>query len=101
MNVITILTTAFGIIGFIGGAVGYFAKARGDSIISYQAKEITALQSYNRTLESEKLAAETERDSLKQQNKTLTGLAQGSPQLAELTEQIKKLVSLMQKGQRK
>lgn len=37
---ITLFAYAFGIIGFVGGAVGYFAKDRASAIISAQAELI-------------------------------------------------------------
>lgn len=40
MDIITWVVGAIGLIGSVGGAVGYFAKARGDSIIAYQEKMI-------------------------------------------------------------
>lgn len=40
MDLLTIAGSIFGVVGIAGGAVGYFAKAKGDSIIAYQAREI-------------------------------------------------------------
>lgn len=101
MDVLPILTTIFGIVGAAGGAVGYFAKGRGDSIIAYQAKEIELLKNDSARLEKSNTALTTERDSLLRENETLKGLAQGSPQLSSLTQQIKELVNYLKKKEAK
>lgn len=95
MDVISLFTTLFGIVGFAGGAVGYFAKGRGDSIIAYQEKQIKLLQDDNARLEKSVVSLEAERDGLNRENKTLQRLAQGSPQLAKLTSEIKGLVDYL------
>lgn len=97
MDTIQIITTGFGIIGFAGGAVGYFAKGRGDSIIAYQEKQNLLLQNDVTRLEKSLASTTAENNLLKQQNETLTKLAQGSPQLEKLTKQIKDLVYLQKR----
>lgn len=97
MDVLSITTTIFGIVGFAGGAVGYFAKGRGDSIIAYQAKELEIIKNTASRLETENSALAAERDSLLEQNKTLTKLAQGSPQLKGVASQLSKLSNLIEK----
>ena len=97
MDVLPILATIFGIVGAAGGAVGYFAKGRGDSIIAYQAKEIELLKSDNFRLENSNTALTTERDSLLRENETLKGLAQGSPQLKDFGKQLKELIKYLKK----
>lgn len=92
-----ILAVVLGIIGIAGGAVGYFAKARGDSIIEYQAKELDLRDKTIQRLQLDYTAVAQERDTLKEQIPTLTALAQGSPELAKLTAQIKELVEVVSK----
>jgi len=92
MEWLPILGFAFGIIGFAGGAVGYFAKGRGDSIISYQATELKLRDETIVRQKTEIASLTTERDSLKNENVRLVGLAQGSPQLIKLTNEISRLV---------
>lgn len=92
MEILSLFAVAFGIIGFAGGAVGYFAKGRGDSIIQYQSKQNELLKDDNARLEKA-LAAETaKRESAEAENVRLVSLAQGSPQLVKLTNEIKNLV---------
>lgn len=97
MDVITLFTTIVGVTGLIGGAVGYFAKGRGDSIIAYQAKELELRDSTIARLEKDNAALTATNAAQKEQIEVLTGLAQGSPQLVKLTDEIKKLVRLMQR----
>lgn len=97
MDVLSIATTIFGIVGFAGGAVGYFAKGRGDSIIAYQAKELELRNETTTRLEKENAALRAERDSLLTQSETLTKLAQGSPQLESVATQLSKLSKLIEK----
>ena len=101
MDSLQIITTAFGLIGFAGGAVGYFAKGRGDSIIAYQEKQNLLLKDDIARLEKTIASATAENNLLKSQNETLTKLAQGSPQLEKLTKQIKDLVLYLKKRDRK
>lgn len=98
MDLLSLAGYAFGLIGFAGGAVGYFAKGRGDSIISYQATELKLRDETIARQDKEITALTTERDSLKNENSRLVGLAQGSPQLVKLTNEIRKLVSEIRKG---
>ena len=88
---------AVGFIGFAGGAVGYFAKGRGDSIISYQSNEIQLRDGTIARLEKEKAALTAERDALKTQKTELINLAQGSPQLVKVAKEIKSLTDQVAK----
>lgn len=90
-NTITLLAYALGIIGTVGGAVGYFGKSRGDTIIKYQANEIQLRDGSIARLEKDKAALLAENTLLKDQNKKLSDLAQGSPQLKTLTNAIETL----------
>lgn len=92
MEILPLFAVAFGIIGFAGGAVGYFAKGRGDSIIQYQSKQNELLKDDNARLEKALTAATTKSEALEAENARLIGLAQGSPQLIKLTNEIKNLV---------
>lgn len=98
MNVTYLFTTAIGIIGIAGGIAGYFGKSRGDSIITYQATEISLRDSTIKRLEAEVVSLESENRLLREQNKTLKGLAQGSPELVKLTAEIKALTVAVVKG---
>ena len=92
MEILPLFAVAFGIIGFAGGAVGYFAKGRGDSIIQYQSKQNELLKDDNARLEKALTAEIAKRESLEAENSRLVNLAQGSPQLIKLTNEIKNLV---------
>ena len=92
MEIVPLFAVAFGIIGFAGGAVGYFAKGRGDSIIQYQSKQNELLKDDNARLEKSLAAEVARREALESENTRLVGLAQGSPQLIKLTNEIKALV---------
>jgi len=96
-DTIGIFAVLFGLVGCAGGAVGYFAKGRGDSIIAYQAKEMELQGKTIKRLELDNAALTRERDTLKEQNSTLTALAQGSPELVKLTNQIRNLVQVVAK----
>jgi len=97
MNAITIIGFILAGVGGLAGFIGYYGKARGDSIIAYQAKDITALKSLNDTLESEKATLIAERDSYKRERDVLAELAQGSPQLVKLTQQVANLARAVKK----
>lgn len=95
MDVISIFSIIVGVAGSIGGAVGYFAKGRGDSIIAYQAKEIELRDGTIARLEKDNAAFAARDTAQKEQITVLTGLAQGSPELVKLAEEIKRLIKLM------
>lgn len=78
MSVLNFVILLFGIAGFAGGAVGYFAKGRADAVIALSAKEIELLKNANTRLEKENVGAITERDRLKSENATLAEIAKGS-----------------------
>lgn len=77
-SIIQFLIVLFGIAGFAGGAVGYFAKGRADAVIALSAKEIKLLTDANTRLEKENIGLITERDRFASENATLTELAKGS-----------------------
>lgn len=97
MELLTIAGTVLGLTGLAGGAVGYFAKAKGDSIIAYQAREIELRDGSIARLEKDNAALVAKCDSQAEQIETLKGLAQGSPQLVKLTNEIKGLVQFLRK----
>lgn len=68
----------FGIAGFAGGAVGYFAKGRADAVIALSAKEIELLKDANTRLEKENVGVVAERDRFKVENDRLAELVKGS-----------------------
>lgn len=100
MDTISILATVLGIAGIAGGASGYFAKSRGETIISLQGKEIEYWKDRATQLEKDGAALTADRDALKRENSRLIRLAQGSPQLVKLTKQIAELVSYLKNGKR-
>jgi uncharacterized membrane protein len=93
-----IALTVFGIAGFAGGAVGYFAKGKADAVIALSAKENTLLKDDNTRLEKALAACSAEKDQLKAENNRLWGKAQGSDQLVSLTNEIKNLVHYIKDG---
>lgn len=88
---VSLLAGAFGLIGIVGGLVGFFAKGRSDAIIKAQAELIDVRDKQISDLKQSNAALASESKILAQQNETLTGLAQGSPQLVALTREIKNL----------
>jgi hypothetical protein len=88
---VQIFSIILGIAGITGGATGYFAKSRGDTVISLQGKEIESLERTNAQLEKDKVALSVERDSLKIQNDGLILKIQGSPELAKIVKEIHSL----------
>jgi hypothetical protein len=91
----------FGLAGFVGGLVGYFAKGRADAIIKGQAQLIRVRDTEISDKDKQVASLTAERDSLVHQNETLKGLAQGSPQLASLTKEIKGLVEFLKNEAKK
>lgn len=101
-NALSIFATVLGIVGLSGGAVGYFAKGRGDSIIKYQAIEIqnrdgtiATLKDENTILKAEAAAKDEALKQLQNHNSYLQKLAQGSPQLAKLTKAIENQTKML------
>lgn len=90
-DILSIAAGVLALVGVVAGLVGYFAKAKGDSIIAYQAREIELRDGTIARLEKDAAACNAERDRLKEENATLKELAQGSPQLIALTQEIKGL----------
>lgn len=87
-----IILTIFGIIGFAGGAVGYFAKGRAEAVIALSAKENALLKDDNTRLEKALAARDAENARLKVENEQLWNKAQGSDKLAALTSTIADMV---------
>lgn len=85
MSIFTIIGGISGIIVIAGGVTAYFRRSVGDSLIAYQAKEIEVRDGTIARLEKENAAITAEKNRLKKENATLERLAQGSPQLANLT----------------
>lgn len=79
------------VVGALGGAVGYFAKNRGDQIIKYQAIEIDERDKTIARLNQDNAALRKENEILHDQNSKLWERAQGNPQLKSLTSAIKTL----------
>lgn len=81
------------VVGALGGAVGYFAKNRGDQIIKYQAIEIDERDKTIARLNQDNAALRKENEILHDQNNKLWERAQGNPQLKKLTQAIATLTS--------
>ena len=92
---IDLVAYALGIVGIVGGAVGYFAKGRSEAVITLQSKENSLLKDDNARLEK----ALSERDAritqLEAENKRVWDKAQGSAQLVALAGEIKSLVEYL------
>lgn len=103
-NVLSILTILFGIAGFAGGAVGYFAKGRADAVITLSAKEIELLKDANTRLEKENVRISAERNRLESENATLTELAKGSrlegvaKDMRENTRTVRELIKVFKES---
>lgn len=93
LQVLSITAGAIGIIGVVGGIVGYFAKSRGDSIIEYQAREITLRDGTIARLEKDNAALTAKSNSQAEQIETLKGLAQGSPELRKVSQELARLTT--------
>lgn len=91
-DVLSLALTIFGIAGFAGGAVGYFAKGRAEAVITLSAKENALLKDDNTRLETKVAARDAENARLKVENENLWNKAQGSDKLVELASDIKDLV---------
>lgn len=101
---VALLSLAIGATAAAGGLVGFYKERRGRSINEYLEQDNRAVKAYNETLERERVSLTTElqavresREALRKQNHDLVGLAQGAPQLKDLTEQIKELVEAVKK----
>lgn len=96
------VVAAVAIIGALGGAVGYFAKNRGDQIIKYQAIEISERDKTIARLKEDNAALSKENKLLHDQNDKLWDRAQGNPQLKKLTQAVTALTSTVNEmGKRK
>lgn len=91
MNALQILSSVLGVLGLAGGSVAYFAKNRGDSIITYQSKEIELRDGTIARLEKDNSALTREVETLRESNDVLKQLAQGSPELSKLVKVVKTL----------
>lgn len=97
-----LLATVFGVVALAGGAAGYFKASRGDSIIKYQATEISLrdakVAGLEKDLASATTAVTTKDATIKQledHNKYLQRMGQGSPQLEKLTTAIENQTKLI------
>lgn len=94
---IDLIAYALGVIGIVGGAVGYFAKGRSEAVIALQSKENSLLKDDNARLEK----AVAERDAriaqLETENKRVWDKAQGSDQLVALTTEIRNIADYLKK----
>lgn len=97
-NVLNVALTIFGIAGFAGGAVGYFAKGRADAVIALSAKENSLLKDDNTRLEKALAEATARCEAVNAENKRLWDKAQGSAQLTALTTEIRNLVKYIKKN---
>lgn len=91
-NVLSLALTIFGIAGFAGGAVGYFAKGKAEAVIELSAKENSLLKNDNTRLEKALAEATAKNTQLDAENKRVWDKAQGSDQLISLTSAVKDLV---------
>lgn len=91
MNALQILSSVLGVLGLAGGSVAYFAKNRGDSIITYQSKEIELRDGTIARLEKDNSALTREVETLREANGVLKQLAQGTPELKKLTKEVSTL----------
>lgn len=104
MEFLSVSATILGLIGIAGGAAGYFKASRGDSIIKYQATEISLRDGSITNLKTD-LATVTEscaaKDQtiveLKKHNAYLQKLPQGGAQLKKLAEVVERQASTMEK----
>jgi ABC-type transporter Mla subunit MlaD len=100
VDVLPISASIFGVVAIAGGAAGYFKASRGDSIIKYQATEITLRDGTITNLKAD-LAATTQScaakddtiTELKKHNAYLQKLGQGSPELKKLATTQEKLIT--------
>jgi hypothetical protein len=93
-----IVLSTFGLIGFAGGAVGYFAKGRAEAVIALSAKENALLKDDVARLEKTNAALTAENARLVVENTQLWNKAQGSDKLVELAGDIKGLVDYVKKN---
>lgn len=106
-DVLQLFVILFGIAGFAGGAVGYFAKGRADAVIALSAKEIELLKNANTRLEKESVGAIAERDRLKVENDRLAEIAKGSKlegvakDMRDNTKAVRELITTLNLGKAK
>lgn len=87
-DALSLLMLVLGVIGLAGGAVGYFAKGRGDSIIAYQSNEIQLRDGTIARIEKENTELKASKEQLEKHVEYLQNLSQGSPELKKLTRAI-------------
>lgn len=92
-NVLSLALSIFGIAGFAGGAVGYFAKGKSEAVIALSAKENALLKDDNTRLETKVAAFLAENARLKVENENLWSKAQGSDKLVALASDIKDAIA--------
>lgn len=100
MDILTALATCIGLVGAAGGAVGYFGKARGDTIIAYQEKALKLRDDDIARLQRENEGLLKENMTLREQNKILQGLVE-KDRLGDVTLAIEQLNQSVQKSLRR
>ena len=97
-DILSIALSIFGIAGFAGGAVGYFAKGKAEAVIALSAKENALLKDDVTRLEKALASESAKNQQLETENQRLWDKAQGNAQLVALTTEIKSLVSYIKKN---
>lgn len=93
-----IIPAAIAIVGVLAGVTGYYGKTRGDTVIALLKEEIDHYVRENGVLKEENASIKSSETAKSEQIATLTKLAQGSPQLIKLTNEIKELVKIVRKA---
>lgn len=97
-NVLSLALSIFGVAGFAGGAVGYFAKGKSEAVIALSAKENRLLKDDNTRLEKALAQSIAKNTQLEAENKRVWDKAQGSAQLVSLTSAVKDLVEYIKRS---
>jgi hypothetical protein len=97
-DIFYIALAIFGVAGFAGGAVGYFAKGRADAIIALLTKENSLLKDDNTRLEKALATEVAKSTQLTVENKRVWDKAQGTEQLTLLAKEIKGLVAFIKRN---
>lgn len=79
----------------LAGGLGFLSSSRKDSIIKILTKDNVATKDYNKTLETEVTKLTAERDGFRTQSDNYKELAQGSPQLKQLTAAIENQTTVL------
>jgi hypothetical protein len=97
MDVWAVAGYIVGIISGLGALAAWFDRSRGRAVIELQKDTIDTFKEREVQLDKELAAKNAQLAASETQNKRLSELAQGSPQLVELTNQIKNLVEFLSK----